>query len=253
MNYSTLDDFFASLHSQTSSDFRVYLTDTSVQPQSYPYPTWVTVTHAQNKGYAAAINASLKKAQSHSQFCVVNNDVIVAKDFVAQVRHTLSKNPSSLIGAKIYYAPGYEYHATEKKGNVLWYAGGTIDKAHALTHHRGVDEVDNHQYDTPGLTEFITGCCMCFDNAVIKKIGYMDESYFMYYEDADYCMRAHKHNIPVRYEPRIVLWHKNAQSSGGAGSQLHEHYQRRNRLRFSFRYLPLRTTLHLVKNYVLQK
>ncbi|KXK10835.1 MAG: hypothetical protein UZ22_OP11002000596 [Microgenomates bacterium OLB23] len=163
--------------------------------------------------------------------------------------------PRSLIGGKILYAKGYEYHKNryEKSelGKVLWYAGGIMDWPNAYTLHRGVDEVDKGQYDRFEATEFVTGCLMCFDDALIKAVGPMDESYFLYYEDADWCARTARAGLQLYYDPSIVVYHKNSQSTDGPGSKLHEDYQKKNRMTFGLRYAPLRTKLHLLKNSIL--
>ena len=133
---------------------------------------------------------------------------------------------------------------------MLWYTGGSIDWAHAITPHRGVDEVDEGQYDVFEKTEFINGCLMLFDQSVISRVGWWDESYFLYFEDADFCVRAQRKNVSLYYDPSIVIWHKVSQSTGGSGSKLHVKYQERNRLRFGLKYAPFWTKLHLVKNYL---
>ena len=94
---------------------------------------------------------------------------------------------------------------------------------------------------------------MIFNKSVIDKIGYLDESYFLYYEDADWCERAKKAGINLYYDPSIVIWHKNAQSTGGAGSKLHQKYQEKNRLKFGLKYAPWKTKLHLIINLLTDK
>lgn len=257
-NYKVLDDFFSSLKKQSSDAFHVFVSDLSEDKRKkISLPPFATLTEGINKGYAHGINIGLVEAQkrNYKQFCVVNNDVIFPIDFVKNAQNSITKHKKTLIGGKIYYAPGFEFHnkryKKEEKGKIIWYAGGDVDWDHALTHHRGVDEVDAGQYDKKEKTSFITGCLMCFDYRVLDVVGYWDESYFLYYEDADYCERAKKKEIPLVYDPAIRLWHKNAQSTDGSGSSLHEKYQRKNRLRYGLTYAPWRTKFHLAKNYIL--
>ncbi|PJC81928.1 hypothetical protein CO007_02130 [Candidatus Roizmanbacteria bacterium CG_4_8_14_3_um_filter_36_10] len=94
---------------------------------------------------------------------------------------------------------------------------------------------------------------MVFDKEVIKRVGLWDESYFLYFEDADYDEKAKRKGINLYYDPSIVIWHKNAQSTGGAGSSLHQRYQERNRLKFGLKYAPLKTRLYLIKNYLIKQ
>lgn len=256
-NYDVLKDFLASLEVQTDTAFQLYIADLSLERQDIHTSLDITVIPATNKGYAHGVNVGLEQAQKDGieQFCVINDDTFFEKSFVQDVRTSLDKNPGSIIGGKIFYAKGHEYHkarySSEQLGNVLWYAGGSVDWAHAITHHRGVDEVDLGQYNEFDETDFITGCLMCFDKMVVEKIGLWDTSYFLYFEDSDYTEQAKKKGIKLFYDPSIVIWHKNAQSTGGAGSKLHERFQKNSRVRFAMRYAPFRTKLHIIKNYFL--
>lgn len=254
-NYTILPDFLNSFVKQTINDFHIFIVDLSKNNKQIKLPSFVTLLSGINKGYSYGINLGINEAQKqkYTKFCAINSDVFVSNNFVENTLKSLEKHPFSLIGGKIYYAPGFEYHRdkyTQKDlGKILWYAGGVNDWDNCLTKHRGVDEVDIGKYDIGEKTDFITGCFMSFDISVIKKIGLWDESYFLYFEDADYCERAKRANIAPYFDPKIILWHKNAQSTKGSGSELHQTYQKINQLRFGLKYAPLRTKLHLFFNF----
>ncbi|MEO6508935.1 MAG: glycosyltransferase family 2 protein, partial [Patescibacteria group bacterium] len=192
-----------------------------------------------------------------TQFCVMNYDTFFKENFVESILESFMNHPGSVIGGKIYYAAGYEYHndrySKDELGKVIWYAGGTVLWDHAFTPHTGVDEVDKGQFDNENEVEFITGCLMCFDETVIKKVGLWDPDYFLYYEDADFSVRASRAGIKLIYDPSIVLWHKVSQTTEGSGSAFHQKYQEKNRVKFGLKYAPLRTKFHLVKNLFLTK
>lgn len=255
-NYSILSDFFASVEQQTNKNFGLYLTDLSYDKKTISQNDSTVILHTENKGYAHGVNTGLQHAikDGYVQFCVINSDVVLDKNFIENVLKSLGEHPGSLIGGKIYYAKGFEFHHDRYKskdlGKVLWYAGGINDWNNSWTKHRGVDEVDKKQYNNFESTDFITGCLVAFDKTVVDRIGLWDEEYFLYYEDADYSERAKRDKIPLYYDPSIVMWHKNAQSTSGSGSIIHQKYQRESQLRFGLKYAPLKTKLHLLKNYV---
>lgn len=255
-NYTNLADLFTSFEQQTSKDFHLYVADLSTSAQEIQLPSFATAVKGRNGGYAYGLNLGLSEAiaAGYTQFAFINDDTTVANDFVEKVSHSISEHPCSLIGGKIYYYPGNEYHkdryTPDQVGKVLWYAGGFMDWANAYAVHRGVDDVDTGQFNGIEETGFVTGCLMCFDAALIEKAGRMDDSYFMYYEDTDWNQQILRAGGKLWYDPRIVIWHKNAQSTGGSGSSLHRIYQRKNIVRFGLRYAPLRTKVHLVKNYL---
>lgn len=255
-NYDVLKDLFISLEKQTDKNFRLFITDLSKdkeQIEKTQFP--ITIISGKNRGYAYGVNLGLKKAVENgfSNFCVINNDTYVKNNFVESVLSSIIDHPSSIIGGRIYYAPGYEYYKKKYphkvQGNVLWYAGGSIDWNNVYVKHHHVDEVDNKKNPKSVETDFVSGCLMAFDKTVLQSVGYWDERYFLYYEDADYCERAKRKRIKLVYDPSIILWHKNAQSTDGSGSKLHQRYQEKNRLQFALKYAPLKTKLHLLKNY----
>ncbi|NTU46138.1 glycosyltransferase family 2 protein [Candidatus Roizmanbacteria bacterium] len=256
-NYSVLHDFLNSCAAQTSTvPFHIFIADLSIVKKAISEERLpITVTSSENKGYAHGVNVAIREAekQGYTSFCVVNNDTYVAPDFIEMVAKSLNNHPHSLIGGKIYYAPGYEFHkdryAKEEIGKIFWYAGGMYSPEHALVAHRGVDEVDHQQYDSLEKTDFITGCLICYDSSVKNEVGEWDESYFLYFEDADYCERAKQKKISLYYDPTLVMWHKNAQSTEGSGSSLHDKYLKKNQILFALKYAPLRTKLHVLKNY----
>jgi len=257
-NYDVLQDFFASLEKQTNKKFHIFLIDLSDNKKPIVNKKLnISIITEENLGYAYGVNVGIAAAikSGFEMFCVMNNDTYVKQDFVTKVIRSIEENPSSLIGGKIYYAPGFEYHKARYKkndlGKVFWYAGGVMDWKNVFSTHRGVDIVDNGQFDTVEETEFITGCLISFDKSVWNLVGPWNESYFLYFEDADYCERSRRNGLKLLYDPNIVLWHKVSQSTGGSGSVLHQKYQEKNRLIFGLKYAPWRTKFHLIKNYLL--
>lgn len=247
----------SSFKTQTDKDFHIFVIDHSTQSKDLTLPNFATQHYNENGGYAYGMNAGMAIAQQqgYSRFIFINDDTSVSNNFIKNAKKSLDVHPGSLIGGKIYYFKGCEYHKARYKkselGHVLWYAGGVMDWNHAHGIHKGVDQVDTGQFDKVEETDFITGCLMIFDEDLIDKGGPMDDSYFMYFEDTDWCAQLKKAGCSMIYDPSITIYHKNAQSTGGSGSSLHERYQRKNQLKFGLRYAPMKTKLHLIKNYYL--
>lgn len=223
-------------------------TDNSVSMLKKKYP-WATVlVNDENLGFSGGNNVGMRYAHAHRAdfIWLLNNDTYVDPDALSLV-DAFDREQVGIAGSKIYFAPGHEYHGDRytkpQKGKVFWYAGGLIDWRNMYASHRGVDEVDRGQYDTVESTPFVTGCSMMISRRLIDRIGMLDDKYFLYLEDLDYCMRAGRAGFALRYFPRSIVWHVNAGSSGGAGNMLHEYYQTRNRVLFASRYAGMRTKL----------
>jgi len=258
--YQLTYEFLESLASvKNSRNVSVFIADVSSKKEIFKiekYPMKVIIKQLPNRGYAYGINKGVKYflRRGITKFCAINNDIFFDKNFVIEAEKSFKKY--DFFGGKIYYAPGYEYYKKYDKsvvGKVIWYAGGITDWGNVISIHRGIDEVDIGHYDKEEETDFITGCMLFFNKKVIDQIGYWNEKYFLYYEDADFCEQAKRAGFKLYYNSKIIIYHKNAQSTGGSGSTLHQSYQRKNRLIFGLKYAPLRTKIHLIKNYLLGK
>lgn len=234
-------------------------TDDSLERISKILPLQAVKVHLirnkENLGFTGGNNAGIEYAyNNNAQFTLLlNNDTTVHPDLLLSLIDADRKN-NAIIGPKIYFTPQYEYHKDKyeptERGKVIWFAGGLIDWNNIYTSHRGVDEVDHGQYNIMQETSFVSGCCMLIPRSIIDSIRLLDDKYFMYFEDVDYCIRAKQNNFQVLYQPQGIIWHKNAQSSGKSGSTLHEYYQTRNRMLFGMQYAPFRTRLALIKESI---
>ena len=197
-----------------------------------------------NKGFTGGNNLGIYYAieKYNSDFVLLlNNDTTVDQSFLRDMVRTAQSDPKiGMVGSKIYFSKGAEFHAEsyEKSelGNVLWYAGGAIDWNHLAAFHRGVDEVDRGQFDSQTESDFATGCSVLVKREILEKVGTFDKRYFLYLEDVDWSVRVTKAGYKIAFCPTSIVYHKNAGSSGGSGSQIHDYYQTRNRLLFAFKH-----------------
>ncbi len=227
-------------------------TDDSVQAVRKKFPQAHVIEVGRNLGFAGGNNVGIRRAlERGAEFVwLLNNDTIVDKNAVSALVDACKDPCVGIAGSKIYFAPGSEFHKERyqkpEQGKVLWYAGGLIDWQNMYASHRGVNEVDKGQYDKTEETLFVTGCSMMVKKEVFEKIGLLDEKFFAYLEDLDFCLRAKQEGYTLLYEPKSKLWHKNAGSSG-VGSGLHQYYMTRNRFLVGMRYASLRTKFALTR------
>jgi len=187
----------------------------------------IVLKNSQNLGFVEGNNVGIRYALKNGAdwVLILNNDTTVAPDLLTQlIKQGNLINQSGILGPKIYFAPGFEYHKNRYKpsqrGKVFWYAGGIIDWDNVYCSHRGVDEVDKGQYDPPTggeETDFVSGCAMLVKKEVFDKIGLFDPRYFLYLEDVDFCQRAKKAGFKIIYVSQGKVWHYNASSSEVGG------------------------------------
>jgi GT2 family glycosyltransferase len=163
------------------------------------YPEIVFVRLEENLGFSGGNNVGMRLAleRGAEYLCLLNNDTVVDPGFL----DPLLAGALPAVGVqscKIYYLG---------KPDTFWYAGGVLDVGRALSSHRGMAETDRGQYDEPGETAFATGCMMFMARAVVEKVGLLDDRFFAYFEDADWCLRARAAGYRVVYTPAAKIWH----------------------------------------------
>lgn len=176
-----------------------------------------------NLGFAGGNNLAIRRALAHGADLVLllNNDTIVADDvFQKLLEACLSYPDFGIFGGKIYY------HTENKR---LWYAGGEIYRGLARTRHLGFGKLDSPIYQKSRPVSFITGCLMLIRREVFEKIGLLEESLFLYFEDVEFCLRAARQNIAMLYVPAAVISHKVGAGGRGQYTPHYLYYQTRNR------------------------
>lgn len=227
-------------------------TDDSVAILARDFPKVTLLKLDTNRGFTGGNNVGMTYAMKLGADYVwlLNNDTIVDPEALSLL-DAFEEDSVGIAGSKIYFAPGHEFHKSRytkrERGRVFWYAGGLVDWDNVYASHRGVDEVDHGQYDQRTETPFVTGCSMMIDRRVIESVGMLDDAYYLYLEDLDFCLRAKRAGYRLMYQPTSVIWHVNAGSSGGAGNPIHDYYITRNRLLLGMRYASLRTKIALLR------
>lgn len=197
------------------------------------------IQNNENLGYTGGNNIGIKLALKKAAdfIFILNPDTKVEKDTISHLASFLSNHPEvGIVCPKIYFSD------TKK----IWYAGGIFDMQNVLGAHRGINEKDVGQYNEPSASDYATGAAMLVKREVFEKIGFFDERFFLYYEDADFSIRAKKNGFKISYVPNAVIFHKNAQTTG-LGSPLQDYYITRNRLLLAHKFLPFRTKFALLR------
>ena len=225
----------------------------SVDEASYKDIGLKLILNSKNLGFTGGCNVGIRYAldQEADSVLLLNSDTLVDQEFLKILTEAASESGEGIYCPKIYFAKGFEFHKEKYKaedlGKVIWYAGGEIDWKNVYASHRGVDEVDHGQYDSESETNFATGCCFLITRQVLEKTGLFDDKYFLYYEDIDLSLRARSSGFKIHFIPKSFIWHKNAGSTGGSGSQIQDYFLARNRMLFGTKFAPARAKIALVK------
>jgi GT2 family glycosyltransferase len=161
------------------------------------------IRNDRNYGYTGGNNIGIRyvlKSSSPDYFLILNNDTVVAPDFLDRLIKVAESDASiGIVGSKVYY---YDFP------NRIQGAGGKVNMRTGQASLIGVKEVDAGQYDTQRQVDYILGCCLLIKKEAIQKVGLFDESYFCYWDETDYCFRAREAGYKVVYTPEAKMWHK---------------------------------------------
>jgi GT2 family glycosyltransferase len=200
--------------------------DGSVEAIRSRFPRVELLVMPENLRFAGGNNAGMRHALDAGAAFVLllNNDTVVDPGFVEPLVARLEGDAGAGMAA-----PKILYHAAPDR---LWFAGGEISLWSGTMRHTGIRETDHGQYDAVRDIDYATGCCILVRAGVVRNVGMLDESFFIYGEDADWSMRVRRAGYRIMYEPASRIWHKVSVSTGGHLSA----FKLRNKFISNFRF-----------------
>ena len=173
-----------------SDNSTVYIIDNNSSDESIlyvrdNYKEVKIISLDKNYGFAEGYNKGLKEVEE-DYVCIINNDILVTKDWLDPIRKKFKKHPESIIQPNILDIKNNEYF--EYAGA----SGGFIDKyGYPFCRGRIFDtlEKDNGQYNDSKIF-WASGACFFISKTIFYKIGGFDKSFFAHMEEIDLCWRA---------------------------------------------------------------
>lgn len=179
-----------------------------------------------NGGFAKGINAGLRKALRGSAdfFLIINPDVVVEADFPI-ILNNFQDDHVALVAPAIR-------HTQNKK--VMYGLDGVVDWKYAKATHFNTPKIKN-----TGIVDaqFVTFACVILARKAVEAVGYLDERYFMYLEDVDYCLSVLGKKQKIILDPKIVVDHNTSSSFSRPTSKLPISFQ--SQIKFINKWLPL--------------
>lgn len=193
---------FKSLLNQTYNLYEVIYvdncsTDNSAEYVKKHFSNWVRVIKSlKNLGYTGGCNLGIRHSKGEI-IILLNPDTEVRPKFIEKcVKYLLSSERIGILAPLI-------------KNNDRWVAYSKINL------YTGQSRNFSTEIDTITDSDYVSGCAMVIRRKLLAEIGLLDERYFSYYEDSDFCLRAHKHGWRVVVIPEKLVYHY----SGGSYSR----------------------------------
>ena len=182
-----------------------------------------TIEEEKNLGFAGGCNMGIRWAlhSGANYILLLNNDTIVDPNFLTELVNVFQNDAQiGIVGPKVYY---YE------QPRRIYTAGGKVNFCTGNTPLIGKNAVDDGQFDNIEEVDYICGCALLIKEETIRSIGLLNEMYFAYYEETDWCTKARNAGFKVVYVPKAKIWHKSPKTRT---SELAMYYMTRNRFLF---------------------
>ncbi len=258
-NIIVTEEFIKSILNITYAPIEIIIVDNGseeepIMPLIKKYPTINFIVSDENLGFAGGNNLGIKEARGE-YLLFINNDTEVTPGFMEPLVNHFKQNKNTGMAS-----PVIKYFGTD----FIQYAGSSdINHYTGRSSRKGLDEMDEGQYDFSFKTEIIHGAAVMVSREVIEQIGAMPELFFLYYEEIDWCAQAKKAGFEIWVVGESKVYHKESMSTGKA-SPFKQYYMTRNRilylrrntssiqkiswiLFFAFFTIPKNTIIYLIK------
>jgi len=191
-----------------------------------------------NLGFAGGCNVGIVAAglQIYDFFWFLNADAVVEERALTELLvRAVGQADIGVVGSVVRY-----YDSPDM---IQALGGARLNRSNGETRHIGegshIRELPTDSSIIEREMAYIMGASMLVSRRYILEIGLMQEDYFLYFEDADWCLRGIQ-KFKLGFAPRSHIFHKWGANSHKSASLTSSRYYYRNRLRFVTRFLPER-------------
>lgn len=216
VNYNSgdfLDRCLESLEKIKNDNFDVWILDNNSSDDSFKntkekFNKFHFVENNKNVGFGAGHNINLKKMNSQ-YILILNPDTEIGSGALSHMVDFMERSPDVGAASCKVILPDGSIDTASHRGFPTPYA--------ALLYFLGEDSIyhlSGRNMDEPHEVDAISGAFFLTRKSVLEKVGYFDESYFMYAEDLDLCYRIKEAGFKVMYVPDVSIIHHKGVSSG---------------------------------------
>lgn len=177
-----------------------------------------------NLGYAGGNNVGIEYGlvNDADYVWILNNDTVVGRETLSRmVSHAQEDSAIGIVGSKLL-----QYRTPD---TIQALGGGSLDQRWGKDDQFGRGLRNAQHRDEALELEHVIGASMLVRAATIRDVGLMEESYFLYREETDWCIQMRLKGWRLTYCPGASVWHKEGHSIGFK-SLLHDYYSVRNML-----------------------
>jgi GT2 family glycosyltransferase len=193
-----------------------------------------------NRGFAFAVNRALElieKSKFYPNFYwLLNSDATVLQGSFKALLDCIQKDPGAGIAGSRLESPDGNIecsaHRFPSPTSEIWEHGADLSFSQLALK----EMVSPSLRDSAEECEWVSGASCLIKREVFDDTGKMDEEYFLYFEDADFCFRAKKKGWNVWYAPASHVIHHHSASSQAYRTKHLPGYWWASRLRFFIKF-----------------
>ena len=173
------------------------------------YPQVNLIRNSENLGFAKANNVGIKKSTGR-YVCLINSDAIVLEDCLELMCNYMNEKPKiGVLGPKVLNPDG-SLQPTCREFPTFWKnicRAVALDKFFPKSKIFGGYYMMNWSHGTVREVDYLSGCFMMVRRSAIDQVGLLDDSFFFYAEDKDWCKRFWRAGWKVVYFPQAKAIH----------------------------------------------
>lgn len=163
------------------------------------------IPFTKNVGYAKLVNAGIK-ASTQEYILIINADIGISPAHIEKMRSFLEEQKDAgAVGVTECFR--YPYISAIFARRTMW--GDTPWGKQTLASF----EMRDYTRQKPQSVDWVRGDCWMIKRSVVEKVGLLDERFFMYLEDTDWCRRANNLGYKVYFLPGIAAVLRNVGAS----------------------------------------
>jgi N-acetylglucosaminyl-diphospho-decaprenol L-rhamnosyltransferase len=163
---------------------------------------------ADNRGFAAGVNRGVRVAVRSEAILVLNPDVRLESNAVRYLLDALRLPNTGIAAPRLSSRDGGLHYSLRREPSLMRTLGLTRTRLPVFA-----EQVNRPSaYAVPGVTDWATGAVLAVSRECFDLLSGFDESYFLYSEETDFCLRARDCGLLTRYEPRAGAIHLGGES-----------------------------------------
>lgn len=167
-----------------------------------------TLVRSANVGYAAGINRGVMEARRARAILALNPDVILRPGSIPPMLRALRRENAGIVVPQVRGGEGDLSMSLRREPSILRSLGLTATQLSAFSEYINRRSL----YASPRIVDWALGATILMSRECYDSLGGWDESYFLYSEETDLCLRARDKGFLTVYEPSSVVVHIGGQS-----------------------------------------